>query len=116
MAVGNGITVPAGQDRCQGALAAAIRPHEGVRLAGLDGEVDALENFAALDAGTKSLDVEDRSHGFLCFQPTLPSRLTPRSFCASTANSIGNSRKTSLQKPFTIMFVASWVERPRWLQ
>ena len=32
--------------------------------------------------------------------PTLPSRLTPSSFCASTANSMGSSRKTSLQKPF----------------
>ncbi len=48
--------------------------------------------------------------------PTLPSRLTPSSFCASTANSIGSSRKTSLQKPLMIMFTASWVEMPRWLQ
>src|SRR6266540_5132118 len=48
--------------------------------------------------------------------PTLPSRLTPSSFCASTANSIGSSRKTSLQKPLTIMFTASCVERPRALQ
>ncbi len=48
--------------------------------------------------------------------PTLPSRLTPRSFWASTANSIGSSRKTSLQKPLTIMETASSVEMPRWLQ
>jgi len=32
-----------------------------------------------------------------CCQPTLPSKLTPRSFCASTANSIGSSLNTSLQ-------------------
>ena len=35
------------------------------------------------------------------------------SFCASTANSIGSSRNTSLQKPLTIMFTASSVEMPR---
>ena len=49
-------------------------------------------------------------------QPTLPSRLIPSSFCASTANSIGNSARTSLQKPLTIMEMASSVEIPRWLQ
>ena len=48
--------------------------------------------------------------------PTLPSRLTPRSFCASTANSIGSSRNTSLQKPFTIRLIASSVDSPRWRQ
>src|SRR2546422_1662063 len=31
--------------------------------------------------------------------PTLPSRLIPSSRCASTANSIGSSLKTSLQNP-----------------
>ena len=50
------------------------------------------------------------------YQPTLPSRLTPISFCASTANSIGSSRKTFLQKPLTIRFTASSLEMPRWLQ
>ena len=48
--------------------------------------------------------------------PTLPSRLTPSSFCASTANSIGSSRKTSLQKPLTIMLTAFSAEMPRCLQ
>ena len=43
--------------------------------------------------------------------PTLPSRLTPRSFCASTANSMGSSLKTSLQKPLTIMLTASSAEK-----
>ena len=37
----------------------------------------------------------------------------PRSFCASTANSIGSSLKTSLQKPFTIMLTASSAPMPR---
>ena len=45
--------------------------------------------------------------------PTLPSRLTPRSFWASTANSIGSSRNTCLQKPLTIIFTASSGEMPR---
>src|SRR5690606_31774633 len=35
--------------------------------------------------------------------PTLPSRLTSSSFFASTANSIGSSRNTDLQKPSTII-------------
>ena len=39
--------------------------------------------------------------------PTLPSRLTASSFCASTANSIGSSFSTSLQKPLTISDSAS---------
>lgn len=49
-------------------------------------------------------------------QPIAPSRLTPRSFRASTANSIGNSWKTSLQKPWTIMATASSVLIPRCAQ
>ncbi len=48
--------------------------------------------------------------------PTLPSKLTLSSFCASTANSIGSALKTSLQKPLTIMETASSVEMPRWRQ
>ena len=48
--------------------------------------------------------------------PTLPSRLTPSSFCASTANSMGSSRNTCLQKPLTMMPTASSVEIPRWRQ
>ena len=49
----------------------------------------------------------------LMAHPTLPSRLTPNSFCASTANSIGSSRNTSLQKPLTLMPTASSVLKPR---
>ena len=39
--------------------------------------------------------------------PTLPSKLIPTSFCASTANSIGSCCNTSLQNPFTINPTAS---------
>ena len=45
--------------------------------------------------------------------PTAPSRLTASRFCASTANSIGNSRNTCRQKPLTIMLTASSAEIPR---
>src|SRR5690349_25009426 len=46
-------------------------------------------------------------------QPTEPSRLTANSLCASTANSIGSSFKTSLQNPLTIRFTASSSDSPR---
>ena len=39
--------------------------------------------------------------------PTLPSRLMPSSFCASTANSIGSCLSTSRAKPLTIRATAS---------
>src|ERR1043166_1238209 len=45
--------------------------------------------------------------------PTLPSRLTEISFCASTANSIGSCCSTSLTKPLTTSAVASSAVRPR---
>ena len=48
--------------------------------------------------------------------PTLPSRLIPTSFCASTANSMGSSLNTSLQNPLTIKDVASSGDMPRWVQ
>src|SRR4029078_4280871 len=45
--------------------------------------------------------------------PTLPSRLMDMSFCASTANSIGNCCNTSLTKPLTTKAVASSADLPR---
>ena len=45
--------------------------------------------------------------------PTEPSRLTSSSFLASTANSIGSSRNTDLQKPSTIIDTASSSPMPR---
>ena len=129
-AAGDVVAVAAGEDGGQRALAAAVRAHDGVDFAGVDGQVDAFEDLLALHAGAEVFDFENGLlvHGELIeirdrfvwielpCQPTLPSRLTPRSFCASTANSIGSSLNTSLQKPFTIMFTASCVEMPRWLQ
>ena len=49
-------------------------------------------------------------------QPTEPSSVTLNSASASTANSIGSSWKTSLQKPLTIMLTASSSLMPRLLQ
>ena len=48
----------------------------------------------------------------LSIYPTLPSRLIPTNFCASTANSIGNCCNTSLQKPLTINPTASSEFKP----
>ena len=45
--------------------------------------------------------------------PTLPSRLIPNNFCASTANSIGSCCSTSRAKPLTISATASSWLRPR---
>lgn len=53
------------------------------------------------------------SSGLSVAHPTAPSRLTSSSFFASTANSIGSSRKTSRQKPSTIIETASSSPIPR---
>ena len=50
---------------------------------------------------------------FFKHYPTLPSRLIPSSFCASTANSIGSCFSTSRAKPFTISATAASESSPR---
>src|SRR3984957_7825071 len=62
----------------------------------------------AVGAQRRVGDVDDGPH-----HPTLPSRLIAISFCASTANSIGNCCSTSRTKPLTISAVASSPDRPR---
>src|SRR5690606_31394670 len=103
-----------------------------------DRERDALENFPVSRARAKipnfqhvfSIRISESRHPhpltptqppsylatWLPPYPTLPSKLTPSSFCASTANSIGSSLNTSLQNPFTIMEMAFSVSSPRCLQ
>ena len=94
-------------------LAGAVRAHDRVHLTGTDHEVEAIQDLRAFDLGVEVADLEESvTHVY----PTAPSRLTPRSFCASTANSIGSSRSTSLQNPFTIIEIASSSEMPRWRQ
>lgn len=56
--------------------------------------------------------VQSLRHGGMTNYPTLPSKLTSNNFCASTANSIGNSFNTCLQKPFTNKAMASSCEMP----
>src|SRR5205823_584585 len=104
-----------GEDLRQRALARAVGAHYGVHLARPDLEVDAAQDLLACVAylGVQVLDAE---HGFHPAHPMLPSRLTLRSFCASTANSIGSSLKTSRQKPLTIIDTASSSEMPRCVQ
>src|SRR4029453_11155024 len=91
-------------------LARAVRPHDGVNFAGVDGQIDPAEDLLAFSF---YLQIRDFKHSVY---PTDPSSETLSSFCASTANSIGSSRNTSLQNPLTIMLTASSVLMPRWRQ
>ena len=50
LAAGHVVTVAAGQHGGERAFAAAVRAHDGVDFAGVDGEADALEDLFALDA------------------------------------------------------------------
>src|SRR5713226_2279745 len=99
-----------GEHLRQRTLARAVRSHDRVDLALADREVDTLEDFRAGDSDAKSLDLEQH---LSLLHPTLPSRLIPSKRVASTANSIGSSLKTSLQKPFTIIETASSADSPR---
>src|SRR5664280_2260072 len=105
---GDAVGLVAGKHVGEGALARAVRAHDGVYFARRNFEVDSPEDLVVTDLGVEVLDLQHH--------PTLPSRLTLRSLWASTANSMGNSLKTSRQKPFTIMETASSSEIPRWRQ
>src|SRR6266566_5786973 len=105
-----------GEHLSERALPRAVRPHDRMNLAGLHRQVDALEDLTALDRRMQVGNLQQHVPRFpfhVSRHPTLPSRLMPSSRCASTANSIGSSLKTSLQKPFTIIETASSAERPR---
>src|SRR2546425_13231413 len=92
------------------ALARAVRSHDRVPFAVRDREIHAFEDFVPSDGDAKPFDFEQR---LSLLPPTLPSRLIPSNRVASTANSIGSSLKTSLQKPFTIIETASSDDSPR---
>ena len=118
VAAGHLITVAACQHIGHGAFAGTVRPHDGMHLAGIDGQVDPLQDRRVADRGMKITNFKQSCHCLsVSFdgrrQPTDPSRLIPMSFCASTANSIGSSFITSLQKPFTISDTASSSAIPR---
>jgi len=57
-AAGDGVEVAAGEHLGERALAAAVRSHDGVDFARVDGEVDALENFAFANFGVQIFDFE----------------------------------------------------------
>ena len=63
-ALGHFIAVAAGQHIGQRRLAGAVRPHDGVHLAGTDAERQALEDLLAVNFGVKIVDLE-HSAGFL---------------------------------------------------
>src|SRR5581483_3801041 len=113
---GDLVSRPPGEHVGEGALARAVRSHDGVHFAGRDLEVEAVQHFVAADGGVQIVDLEHgcrACHELRSAQPTAPSRLTARSAWASTANSIGSSLNTDLQKPLTIMLTASSRGIPR---
>ena len=105
----------AGDDIGERRLAGAVRPHDRRDLAVSHLKVEVLQDFAVADRDVQVLNFQ---HGFNpCGrrrgrQPTLPSSETAISFCASTANSIGNCCSTSRTKPLTITAVASSAVKP----
>src|ERR1044071_5162184 len=107
-----------GQRLRKRALTGAVRPHDRVHFAIANREIHALEDLISRNGDAETLDLEEHVSRFPSHlsrhYPTLPSRLIPSSRVASTANSIGSSLKTSLQKPFTIIETASSDDRPRW--
>src|SRR5690606_27550666 len=129
-ASGDLVALAPGQDVAQRRLAGAVGPHQRVHLAGLQLQRQALEDFLAGDAGVEVFDLQHVGWSLVCpcllppsrprgegrgraGQPTAPSRLTSSRALASTANSIGSSRKTCLQKPSTIIDTASSSPIPR---
>lgn len=66
----------------------------------------------AFDRAARQQGREFAVHRF-GLHPTAPSSDTSSSFLASTANSIGSSRNTDLQKPSTIIETASSSPMPR---
>ena len=101
----------AGEDAGQRALARTVRPHDRVDFARAHRERQAVEDLPLAGPHLQVPHLENRP---ACVaHPTAPSRLTASRFCASTANSIGSSRNTCRQNPFTIMLTASSAEMPR---
>src|SRR6266545_3535885 len=66
LAGGDVVTSAAGENGSEGALAAAVRSHDGMNFTGPNDQVDALENFLFLHASVEVLDGEDR----LCHMTT----------------------------------------------
>src|SRR4030095_16326659 len=102
---GNVINVAASQYLSERGLPRTIRPHDRVDFAGTNLEIQTTKDLLAV---YRCGQITNAKH-----YPTLPSRLTPRSLRASTANSIGSFCKTCLQKPLMIVDTASSTDSPR---
>ncbi len=87
-----------------------LRADQRADLTKLGAELLAVAEIIEIEV----VDVDDRL-GIFAHHPTLPSRLIPISFCASTANSIGNCWMTSRTNPLTIKATAASSSRPRLL-
>src|SRR5205807_8363303 len=83
----------------QRALARPVRPHDGMHLPGVDRQVDSFEDFVIVYVRVQVFDFQYAHVRY----PTLPSKLMLSNFCASTANSIGDSWNTCRQNPLMIM-------------
>src|SRR6266849_387823 len=92
------------------ALARAVRAHDRMHFAFADREIHTFQDLGARNGDPQPFDLEQ---GLSLLHPTLPSRLIPCNRVASTANSIGSSLNTSLQKPLTIIETASSDDSPR---
>jgi hypothetical protein len=55
---GDDVEFAAGQHLGQRALAGAVGPHDGVHLAGINGERDTLQDFAIANGGVQVFDFE----------------------------------------------------------
>ena len=91
-----------------------------MHLAGVNRQIDPLQDLLAVHGGMQVLDLEHSVSVILVTlvllflgQPTLPSREMPTSFWASTANSMGSCCSTSRQKPLTTRATASSSGMPR---
>ena len=56
LAVGDLVLLLAGEHVGERRFAGAVRPHDGVHLAGVHGEVDAVQDFLAVDFDVQVLD------------------------------------------------------------
>ena len=57
-ALGHVVGFAARQHLRQRALARSVRAHDGMHFAGIDRQVNALENFVAIDLGVQILDFQ----------------------------------------------------------
>ena len=70
LALGDLVLLLAGEHVGERRFAGAVRPHDGVHLAGVHGEVDAVQDFLAADFDVQVLDFKH----YASFDPSSPSQ------------------------------------------